>query len=197
VRLFPYDTQTTQPCAEANPAIALWLQTTRPAGRSAELGASAGITRMKRIALFLILFVAGGILAYCYLPPSEANQRVAAQLSKVTQFNLGGTGYAGTRTDGERAFFIILRSRRAPDLFRGIFDRGTSEAKLYALCGLHATDRSSYKGYAARFAKDNQTLHITGGCIARDSSSSELVTSIESGAVENYIRLAKKDGIDK
>jgi hypothetical protein len=152
---------------------------------------------MKRILTILVILIVGWALAYHFLPPSEVSRQAVEQLSKATQFNLAGAGYAGTRTDGEHAFFTILHSRRAADLFAETFDRGTPEARLYALCGLHATDQSSYKTFAARFVKENQVVHVIGGCIASDRTPSEIVTNIDSGAIEDYIKLAKKDGLDK
>ena len=99
--------------------------------------------------------------------------------------------------DEEHDFFTIFHSRRAAELFAETFNRGTPEGRLYALCGLHATDRICYRELADRFVKENQSVNIIGGRVVSGRTPSEIITNIESGMVEKYISHAKKAGFDR
>lgn len=94
---------------------------------------------MKRFARVLILCASLAVLTlvtYQLLPPSKAGRQAVEQLASVRTFSLGPVGYGGSIPVCEDEFFAVLASSHSSRLFRDLYERGTPEAKLYALCGL-------------------------------------------------------------
>lgn len=63
-------------------------------------------------------------------------------LEKVNYFSLGWNGFAGKIGEGERLYLNILQKKEAREIFTSLFNSrsATSEAKLYAACGLWRLD---------------------------------------------------------
>ncbi len=132
-----------------------------------------------------------GFVTYSALPPSEAGRRAVEQLQSVKTFSFGAVGAAGSMPAREDAFFVVLSSRHSSALFRELFERGTPEARLYALCGLRLT-RGGFDTYAARFVRETRNVSTMGGCIGRDCTSAEAVTAIRQGVIERYLPLRRE-----
>lgn len=150
---------------------------------------------MKHFKVILVSCVVAGILAafgYQLLPPSDAGRRAVNQLRTVQRFSLGPVGSSGCTSAGENAFFTILESRHASRLFRDLYERGTPEAKVYALCGLHLT-RGGFEAYAARFSREATVVSWQGGCIVGEHSPSEAVAFITRGEIERYLSLYQEE----
>lgn len=133
-----------------------------------------------------------GCLIYRSLPPTPAGRQAVEQLVSADTFSLGPVGAGGVIPEREDLFFTILSSRHSSDLFRDLFDRGTPEAQLYALCGLRLTHRASFDAYSSRFLAETSTVATMGGCICRDSMRTEAVTALRSGVVEGYLKIRKE-----
>ena len=152
--------------------------------------------RMKRLIPILALMALAGVLLYRFLPPAAEERQAAVALSRVKLFDFFGgglefvaPGYEPPLPDGQKAFFEILSSRRASLLFREAFEMGTPEGKIYALAGLHATDRSSYRQCAARFLREKPaTVRSQHGCLVESEQASDLVFLIEQGGVDRYLK---------
>ena len=149
-------------------------------------------TPMKRFAILAVALVFIGIVVYQLLPPSEAGRGAVSRLAKVETFSFGGVGVAGSIPEREDWFFAILSSRHSERLFRDLFEQGTIEARLYALAGLHVTDRSSFRDCAARFIREASRVQTQGGCIASDCTTTEAVAAVERGDVERYFKLRRE-----
>ena len=150
---------------------------------------------MKRsilIAVFVVVaLVALGSFIYNPLPPSPAGRKAVAQLINVQTFSLGPAGASSVFAEREDAFFAILSSRHASALFRELFERGTSEAQLYALCGLKLTDRTSFDACASRFLSETSTVATLSGCMGRDATRTEAITAVRSGFVEQHVKFRR------
>ena len=133
-----------------------------------------------------------GIIAYQLLPPSQAGRAAVAQLAKVDRFSFGGVGYADSLPEREDWFFTILSSRHSGRLFRDLFEQGTMEARLYALAGLHVTNRGSFRECAARFALEGSRVQTQGGCTGSDCTTAEAVADVERGDVERYLKFRRE-----
>ncbi|MBK8001675.1 MAG: hypothetical protein IPK15_23965 [Verrucomicrobia bacterium] len=149
-------------------------------------------TPLKRFAYIIVTLVVIGIVAYQLLPPSAAGRAAVTQLAKVDTFSFGGVGYAGSIPEREDWFFTILSSRHSERLFRELFEQGTIEARLYALAGLHVTDKGGFRECAARFTREGARVQTQGGCIASDCTTTEAVTAVERGVIERYLKLRKE-----
>ena len=105
------------------------------------------------------------------------------------RFALSGVGFAGNTSTGEFAFRAVLRSRSAPEVFRLVFSPGaqaTEEGKLYALCGIRATDRSDFDSYAAILVGTNAEVTVQSGCIVYEERAAEVVKRIRDGAYDSH-----------
>jgi hypothetical protein len=99
-------------------------------------------------------------------------------------FAFGGIGYDGRTSTGEYAFRAVLRAPDAPTLFKTILSPGaqaTEEGKLYALCGIRATDRSDFDSYADILVGTNAEVTVQSGCTVYEESATEVVKRIRDG----------------
>jgi hypothetical protein len=105
------------------------------------------------------------------------------------RFSLGGTGIDGRTSTGEYAFRAVLRGRNPPEIFKIILSPGaqaTEEGKLYALCGIRATDRSAFDRYATILVSTNAEVIIQSGCIVAHAKAAEVVKRIGDGAYDSH-----------
>ena len=103
------------------------------------------------------------------------------------RFALGGVGASGDISTGEFAFRAVLRSRSAPELFKLVFSPGaqaTEEGKLYALCGIRATERAAFDQYAAALVSTNAEVTIQAGCSVGHRKAADVVKRIADGVYD-------------
>jgi len=149
---------------------------------------------MKRFTRILILcasFAVLALLVYQLLPSSETGRHAVEQLASVRTFSLGPVGAAGSIPEREDQFFTVLASRHSSRLFRDLYECGTPEAKLYALCGLRLS-HGGFESYAIRFTQETTNITTLGGCSGRDCTSSEAISAIRQGVVERYLPLRRE-----
>jgi hypothetical protein len=106
-------------------------------------------------------------------------------LIAVRTFAFGSTTIAGT-SDGEYAFRAILKNPEAPTLFKTAYAQATSEGQLYALCGIRATDRSSFDDYASPLRDQTREVATVSGSIATNEPIASVVRQIGSGDYDRY-----------
>jgi hypothetical protein len=147
--------------------------------------------RIDRILILVVVVAVIGIGIYHLLPPSEVGQHAVEQLASVHTFSFGPTGYAGSIPEREDEFFAILSSRHSSRLFCDLYERGTPEAKLYALCGLHLA-HGDFDAYAARFIQETTNVMTQGGCIGSTRDSADAVSAIKQGAIDRYLPLHRE-----
>ena len=147
--------------------------------------------QISRILILIALLAVAGFGVYHFLPPSQAGQRAVEQLAGVHTFSLGPVGYGGSIPEGEDQFFVILSSRHSSRLFCDLYERGTPEAKLYALCGLRLS-HGDFDSYADRFVREVSVVDTQGGCIGSQHSSTEAVAAIRQGVIEQYLPLRRE-----
>ncbi len=105
------------------------------------------------------------------------------------RFALGGVGVGAETSTGEYAFRAALRSRNPQVVFGLILSPGaqaTEEGKLYALCGVRATDRASFDRYAAMVVSTNAEVVTQSGCIVGHERAAEVVKRIAAGEYDQY-----------
>lgn len=148
-------------------------------------------TRMKTLPRIVILFVGLSALAlvtYLMLPPSECGQQAVQQLKSVSAFSLGPVGPSAIIPESVDQFFAILDSRHSSRLFRELYERGTAEAKVYALCGLWLT-HGGFDRYADRFTHEVEKVSTFSSCFQSECSPSEIVNAIRDGALDHQLIL--------
>ena len=97
--------------------------------------------------------------------PQIAQDAVLDRLSKVEQFAFGPTGYAGVISEGEKDYKAVLaRSTAQPD-FEKLLPEGNTQAKCYALVGIHKLNAARFKELARSLEDSKETVTTMEGCI--------------------------------
>ncbi len=105
------------------------------------------------------------------------------------RFSLGGAGINCTTTTGEYAFRAVLRGRNPAGIFKLVLSPGaqaTEEGKLYALCGLRATDRAVFGEQAAIIVTNNPQVTTESGCIVSRERAADVVRRISDGDFDAF-----------
>lgn len=148
-----------------------------------------------RILVSVALFVVAGAGIYYCLPPSQSGRRAVETLSGAHAFSFGPVGIVGSIPEREDAFFAILSSRHALHLFRDLYERGTPEAKLYALYGLRLV-HGDFKAYSDRFVREVATVSAQSADVVNTMSSIEAVSGLRQEDFElkfqKYLRMRKE-----
>jgi len=113
--------------------------------------------------------------------PPAAAQQAYDRLIAVKQFAFGGVGFAGTTSEGEKAFRTILASPNALRLFRLALSKGSTEAKLYALSGFRQLDQRSFDTESKALVEANPEATTMSGCIVRHEQAAAVVKRIADG----------------
>ena len=113
------------------------------------------------------------------------------RLITVKEFAFGGVGFAGTTSEGEKALRMILASTNALSLFRSALSKGSSEAKLYALCGLRQLDRPSLEKESTALVKADLEVTTMSGSIVRHERAATVVKRIAAGMYDGQISRAR------
>jgi len=109
------------------------------------------------------------------------------QLIQTKCFAFGGVGFAGTTSNGEFALCAVLRSPNAANLFTAVCSEATDEGKLYALCGLRATDRNAFNHYVAALREKDGSATTMSGCIIDSKRISTIIQEIANGDYDSYV----------
>ncbi|HEY8996264.1 MAG TPA: hypothetical protein VIM60_00115 [Edaphobacter sp.] len=108
--------------------------------------------------------------------------RVTVQhLAKVHQFAIGGVGFAGQTSPGEKDFRVILQDAEAAAAFDDLFAHGNNEAKAYALLGLHQLNPSRFQELYASLSNSGEELETMQGCIISKAKLKEVARQISEG----------------
>lgn len=148
----------------------------------------------KRIQLLVVAVTAalGVVVGYEFSPPSQTARAAAEQLKTARTVNFGSGGYAGGVSEAENSLFTLLSSHRGAELLCDVFERGTPEAKAYALCGLHYIAPQRFERYAGEFAAAKLKVQTLSGCIGGERDSAELVAALRKNLFEGYLPLRKE-----
>ncbi len=106
-------------------------------------------------------------------------------------FAFGGIGFAGQTSTGEFAFQAVLRSPGATEVFKLILApraQATGEGKLYALCGIRATDRDEFDQYAATIASTDAKVNTESGCMINEEKVADVVKRITDGDFDSGLK---------
>lgn len=141
---------------------------------------------MRRLSLIATL-----ALAVCQSPAAESTaspilQQAYDQLLSVRHFAFGDVGYARTTAPGESSFRTMAASTNGLPLFRAALTNGTTEARLYALCGIRHLAPEQFDALAAPITGANARVSLMVGCIQMQMQASNIVAQIKSGSYDYY-----------
>jgi len=109
------------------------------------------------------------------------------QLLSTKFFAFGGVGFAGTTSEGERAFHAIAASTNALELFTAVLAQGNTQSQLYALCGIRRLAPEKFDVLAKAIVVANPKVSTMAGCVGRDDRASNVVAHIAGGLYDLYI----------
>ena len=142
----------------------------------------------------LLLLIVGLLCLSCRSAPEPKESWTPSQgyeyLIVARQFALGGVGPSGHTSTGEVAFQAVLRARNPAQIFKLVFSHGlfeaTEEGKLYALCGIRATDRAVFDSYAKLIVSTNSEVTTMRGCIIGHEKAADVVKRITDGVYDSH-----------
>jgi hypothetical protein len=108
------------------------------------------------------------------------------ELMTVNVFAFGGVGFAGTISQGEKAFRTLAADPDAVRLFRGILTHGSLAGRLYALCGIRQLAPNDFPALA-KHAPSGTVMRMT-GCLAMEEKVSNLIAAIARGEFDVFSR---------
>lgn len=116
---------------------------------------------------------------------------VALQRLKTTEvFAFGGIGFAGTTSEGEKAFKVVmsLSHDKAIAAFESLYTTGNPQAKGYALAGLRKLDKMKFNALFKSAVTSNLRVRTENGCFISDHSLGEIAKSLDSGKYDLWIQ---------
>jgi len=102
-------------------------------------------------------------------------------LQKAGTFAMGGIGYGGIMSEGERALREVLAEPDAVARLESLLPESSAAGQLYALVGLRVRDREAYKRALAAFGQRSAAVQTMRGCIGMRVPFRELVKQIDQG----------------
>jgi hypothetical protein len=120
--------------------------------------------------------------------PDKAYERLVA--AKV--FAFGGVGFAGTTSDGEKAFHLMLASTNGLEVLKRVLKEGTREAQMYALCGLRKLSPKEFEAEAERIGAEKATVKLMTGCLMFEEPVAKVVERISSGAYDGNVKRGQR-----
>lgn len=108
-------------------------------------------------------------------------------LQKTTTFALGGVGYAGVMSDGERTLREILKESDAPRRLESVLPNASAAGQLYAFLGLRLRDRAAYERALEKYRAKDAKVATMRGCIMQRESFRKLLEEIERGDYDSFL----------
>jgi len=127
--------------------------------------------------LYLMIAV-GSISGQASSPRIEA---AAARLAKAHIFAIGGVGFAGTTSDEEKDFRLIVGDDHASDVFGTLYESGNNQAKAYALLGLYLVNAGRFRDIYDSLSTSKEELLLMRGCIVSKEKLSVIAKRIDNG----------------
>lgn len=143
---------------------------------------------------FAALIVLGLLVCNARLDAADAADADSI-LRKVTRFAVGGVGFAGTMSEGERALREVLKQSDAVDRLETVLPEASAPGQLYALLGLRARDRDAYRRALAAYGQREATVQTMRGCILQKESFRDLVKQIDHGDYDSNLTRQWPDAV--
>lgn len=109
-------------------------------------------------------------------------------LLKVKLFAIGGTGYSGEISNGERSFDLLLSESHSLSAFRSLVKEATIEGGMYGLLGLMIAGCDCYNDESSHFLsvrtdeRNKESFKTQSGCLVGIANSSD-----EKAQMLNYL----------
>ena len=121
-------------------------------------------------------------------PEGPTVKQAYDELLSVQFFAFGGVGFAGTTSEGEKAFRTVAASTNGLELFTAVLKHGNAQGQLYALCGIRALAREKFETSAKPLVTANRKVTTMSGCMGMEEGASNVVARISAGSYDAQIR---------
>ena len=111
----------------------------------------------------------------------ESFDSVFARLAKVDQFAIGGVGYAGVISQGEKDYKFLLSRPSALTGFERLLAEGNPQAKCYAFFAIHALSPNRFKVFLQSLRYSEEQVAVQSGCLSYRESLGAVLKGIEKG----------------
>jgi hypothetical protein len=111
----------------------------------------------------------------------EAAASPASNLAREKVFALGGVGYAGTMSSGEKDLRAVLKETDSAQQLQSLLKNASPAGQLYALLALRLRDRPAYEQAVPAFRKRSDAISTMHGCIVIKEKMDGIVQQIERG----------------
>jgi hypothetical protein len=115
-------------------------------------------------------------------PAPAAPDAAFDTLRRIDAFALGGVGFAGTTSEGEKALRDVLARKDAVAVLERLSREATPAGRLYALVGLRWQAAPSYATAATDLLnREKETVQTISGCIISQSTVADIAKRIDTG----------------
>jgi hypothetical protein len=114
------------------------------------------------------------------VPARQARQ----QLLEAKFFAFGGVGFAGTKSEGEKAFQEVLTSPDALLFFKAAVTNDNPVARLYALIGIRKLESESFDKLAMSLRDSNPRVTTMTGCMVNEERATDVLDRIKAGSYD-------------
>ena len=104
-----------------------------------------------------------------------------SDLRKAGSFAIGGVGYAGSMSSGERSLRQILKEADAVSRLEVLISNASPAGQLYGLLGLRSRDRIAYRRALEKLKTIDAKVETMRGCIVQRESFRHLLKEIDEG----------------
>ena len=143
----------------------------------------SGFMRRAFIILVLSIILRTAANAYC--------ENAVEQLVHAQSFCMGCAVSTGRILSCDQPFISVLRCKDAAVLLQSVYERGSLEAKMYALAGLREIDRPRFEAGSARITARGQSVVVTltlGPPSVLRRNAREVLKTIRAGNYRGYVR---------
>lgn len=133
---------------------------------------------------------------------SDRGKQAYQTLLKIELFAIGGVGYSGQTSEGEKALNILLDEKDAVSAFKSLVGKATIEGGLYSLAALQWLKCDCYKKQLENFKEvrlsgvNNEQLSWASGCSGYKTEEKEgkslIIETVEKGQYSRIIESRRK-----
>jgi hypothetical protein len=102
-------------------------------------------------------------------------------LRKTPLFAIGGVGYAGTLSEGEKVLRQLVKQKDTKPVLMRLLSEATPEGQMYALVGLKAVDQAEFRSRLSTYTNKTTQVNTASGCLLFVRQASDLAKAIEAG----------------
>jgi len=136
------------------------------------------MVRRALISATLLFAIAGDLFAQVLVSSGPASSR----LSRVSIFAIGGVGFAGATSAGEKDFRVLMIDPQAEQAFEDLYVHGNNQAKAYALLGLHTLRPQRFHEIYDKLSTTGEEVSVMQGCIASKRKLKTIAQEIDGGS---------------